>query len=363
MTTFDGLNTVSNARMNEVLRLNFDFLKSTAYAPLFEGTGNAVFLDDLHTNDTIRTATTLKTSPGFSEGFRYEFFGTISDTTDNDFYSITSPATLTAGTVMAVTIDAAESQSLQPMVAVYNKNFQFLTPTVLRNGNGSISVQIPSVAANEKYFIRVIAAAEGARYQTGNYIMKARFVSPAEPQHQLLRGVLSSSSSRQFFEMTVRQTMLFNFALETARYNRTSTTPSMAVQATLYAQNGTEIHRVVSANETTRTSSSLMLLPGKYYLRINGVSQTGGPFGSLAFRLLGTVVSDPVGPIGTKVNDTPPPSNPVDQNVTYSPPSTTSPSVLAPASSTENPYIYQPPPDPVHVFTDFQDWYWHFGVL
>lgn len=363
MTTFDGLNTVSNARMNEVIRLNQDFLKSTAYAPLFEGTGNAVFFDDLHTNDTIRTATALKTSPGFPEGFRYEFYGTISDTADNDFYALTSPASLMSGTVLAVTIDAAESQSLQPMVAVYNKNYQFLTPTILRNGNGSISVQIPSVVANEKYFVRVIAAADGVRYQTGNYILKARFVESAEPQHQLLRGVLNSSSSRQFFEMTVRQTMLFNFALETARYNRTASTPSMAVQATLYSQNGKEIHRVVSANEATRTSSSLMLLPGKYYLRINGVSQTGAPFGSLAFRLLGTVVSDPVGPIGTKVNETPPSGNPIDQSVTYSPPATTTPSVLAPASGTENPYVYQPAPDPVHVFTDFQDWYWYYGVL
>lgn len=363
LTTFDNINTTSNVRMNEVLRLNYDFLKSTAYAPLFEGGGSAVFLDDLNTNDTIRTATALKTAPGFAEGFRYEFFGTLSNTIDNDFYAITSPSALPAGSVLAVTVDAAELQSLQPVVAVYNKSFQFLTPTILRNGNGSVSIQIPGVVANEKYFLRVIAAADGNRYNTGNYILKARFVDAAEPQHQLLRGVLNSSASRQFFEMTVSQTMLFNFALETARYNRTASTPSMAVQATLYNASGKELHRVVSINESTRTSSSLMLLPGRYLLRINGVSQTGGPFSSLAFRLLGAVVSDPVGPIGTNVNQAPPTSNPVDQSVTYSPPTTTPPSVLVPASGTENPYTYQPVPDPVHAFVDFQDWYWYFGVL
>ncbi len=306
------------------------------------------------------TATGLKTAPGFADKTRYEFFGTISDTLDSDFYSITSPQSVPAGTVLSVTVDAAEAQALIPQLSVYNTQSQLITPTVLRNGNGSITLQIPDIAANQTYRIKVAAAADGSRYLIGNYSLKARFSTAVESQATLLEGSLSSVASLRFHEMQLNHTMIFNFALEATR-NRTSVNPNIATQVTLYDALGREIHRVVSLNDTTRTTSSVLLVPGKYYVRINANSQDGTAFSPLRFRLLGSVVSDPVGPIGLNPTDTPPVTSTLQENLTYTPPLVTPPPPIVLQKPTENPYVYTPTPNPTTTFTNFQDWYWYYG--
>ena len=359
ITTYNGINTVTNRRINEVIQKNFDFLRQSGFSDLFRTGTSTVFSDDLHTNDTIGTATSVKTLPGFADRTRFEYYGTLTDTADVDFYSFRSPASVAPGTVLSVTIDAAETQSLQPFVAAFNQTFQTLSPTILRNGNGSITIQIPNVVANQQYFVKVLASAADNRYRTGNYSLKARFSTAVETQAILLQGSLNSTSPRRFLEMNLTHTMIFNFALETSR---TVASPNLATQVTLYDSSGREIHRVISLNDSTRTANSVLLIPGRYYVRINAASQNGATFAPLNFRLLGSVVSDPVGPIGLDPTHTPPTNGTLEQNLTYTPPVVLPPPPLVNQGPTENPYVYQPTPDPLHTFIDYQDWYWYYGT-
>jgi hypothetical protein len=260
-----------------------------------------------------------------------------------------------------VTVDAAEVQSLQPVLAVFDEAFQFKSPVILRNGNGSLTVQISGIVPKRTYYIKVAASADNTRYLTGNYALKARFTTAAEEQVTLIQGTLSSSQPRQYREMRLDHSMIFSMALETNR-NRSLPRPDIGTQVTLFDAAGQEIHRLVSFNESTRSSSSILLKPGVYYVRINSTSRDGSRYPPLNFRLLGSVISDPVGPIGTNPTQTPPTTGTLDQHLTYTPPLVSPPPVISGQSVTENPFVYQPVPDPVHLFADYQDWYWYFGV-
>lgn len=361
VSTFTGLNTVSMTRVNEVLRKNYDFAEQRVLTELLRTGASAIFLDDIHTNDGIRLATTLKTAPGYADGSRYEAFGTISDATDVDFYSFKSPSNTPAGTALSITVDAAEAQNLQPVIAAYNSAFQFLSPTILRNGNGSVTIQIRNVTPNSTYYVKVLGSSD-TRYNVGNYVLKARFSTVVETQVPLLQGSLSSASPRRFYEMQLDHTMIFNFALE-ANLNKTVVNPNVATQFTLFNQAGEEIHRVVALNSATRSTNSVLLLPGKYYVRVNATAQNNATFVPTAFRLLGSVVSDPVGPIGTNPTDTPPVNNTLDANLTYTTPTLTPPPSLnnTQTNASQDPFTYTPPPTPSITFVDYQDWYWYMG--
>jgi Matrixin len=360
VATFDGLSTVGSARIKDVVAGNFDFLEQDGLTQLFL-TGTAPeFENDLHLNDTIRTATSVKTTPGFDDSTHYEYFATLSDDVDLDFYSFRSPDTISGSTFLTVTIDAADSQLLQPSVAVYDRSFRYQSPKVLRNGNGTISVEIPDIEPNRTYFIKVRDSSDSSRYETGNYRFSARFRNTEEEQVTLLSGILGPAGPRQFIEMTLTQSMIFNLAMESLR-GRNGPRPTVSTQFTLFDSNGNELHRVVTQNESTRTANSILLTAGTYYFRVNANAEDGGDFARTAFKILGSVISKPVGPIGTNPLDTPPPGGSIDTNVTFNPPTLEPPAILGDQGGNEDPFVYVPPPDPLHAFLDFEDWYWYYG--
>ncbi len=362
VATFDEINTISKARINQVVRTNFDFLKQDGYTALFRGGVSTIFLDDLHTNDTIALSTTLRTAPGFAANTRYEAYGTISDLRDPDFYMVRSPAAIAPGTTLSVTVDAAEILKLMPMVTVYNEAMQVVPATVLRNANGTMTVQISRVLANSKYYVRVTTPAGDHTFKTGNYSLKARFSTAMEVQTPLLSGTLNTNASTSYYGMTLRNTMLFNFALTTRRA-ATAGAEIIGIQATLFDSLGQEVHRVVSFDNSTRTSHSVLLLSGEYFLRVNAVTKSGAAFDPVSFQLLGSVVSDPVGPIGTNPTTVLPPSSTLDTSLTYTG-RVVIPPPLVTSVATANPFLFLPPPPPstAPLVPSFQYWYWFYGT-
>jgi hypothetical protein len=358
VTTFTGINTVSSARVNEVLAKNYDFLKQSSLARLFQTGLVTQFFNDMHTDDTLATAARLDEVPGFTDTSRFEYFGTISDQTDVDFYTLKSPAVVTADTVLSITVDASDVGKLLSSLTLYNHQRQRLNPVTLKNVSGTVTVQIGNLEANQSYYFRVQAESGRKAFRTGNYSVKARFSTAAETQLTMLQGSLKSSSSRLFHQMTLKRTAMFNFALKTNGINSANVA---ATQVTIYNSRGKEVHRIVNFDDATRTSTSLLLLPGRYFVRINAVSKSSAPLKPISYRLLGSVISDPVGPIGTNPLATLPPTPGIDDYLTYST-STTSPPANVTSPPTENPFVYLPPSLPTLPVINFQDWYWYYGV-
>jgi hypothetical protein len=165
--------------------------------------------------------------------------------------------------------------------------------------------------------------------------------------------------------MTLKNSVLFHFALTTRRAATTGA-ETIAIQATLFDSRGREVHRIVSFDNSTRSSHSVLLLPGKYFLRVNAVTKSGAAFDPVSFQLLGAVISDPVGPIGTNPTTVVPPSSTWDTSLTYTGRLVVPPPVVV-SVSTVNPFLFLPPAPPaptatVPVIPTYQYWYWYYGT-
>lgn len=359
VTTYDRINTISQTRIADVVRRNVDFLRQSAISELFLLGANANYFNDLNLNDTVATATPLEMLAGFADRTRYEGYASISNLIDVDFYTFRSPASMAPGTVLNVTVASAELGRLLTSVVVYNSRQQPLSPTILRNSSGTVSLQFSNLTENSTYSVKVLATRGLNRYRIGNYSIKARFSTAAEEQHTLLQGSLNSTTPRLFHEMTLTRTTMFNFALQTLR---SSATQQVAAQVTLYNELGQEVHRIVSFENSTRTSNNVLLLPGTYFVRFNAVSSNQAAISPVSYRLLGSVLSDPVGPIGTNPLQTLPTLPGIDQYLTYSGNTTTTPPAPVVSPPTEFPYVYLPPSLPTIPMINYQDWYWYYGV-
>ena len=358
VSKFNGINTVSAARVTEVVMKKLKTVRQSDLAVLLSTGIAGQFVNDLRTNETTLTATILKTTPGYIDSLHYETNGTISDSGDIDFYGWKSPSVVPAGNVMLVTVDAVEIGKLQPSLIVYNDKLQPVPATVLRNSNGTMTYQISNLTPNRIWYARVAAASGQTRYRIGNYTLKVRFSGAAEQQVNMVQGTLSASSPTVLKELTLRRTTLFNFALQSSRANASQL---IATQVTIFDLTGREVHRIVSFRNETKTSNNVLLTPGKYFVRINAVSNNATAISSVAVRLLGSVISDPVGPIGTNPLATVPVFPTIDDQMTYAPPTLTPPPAIL-ASATLNPFLYLPPPTPVIPVVNYEDWYWHYGV-
>ena len=358
VSKFNSINTVSAARITEVVMKKLETVRQSDLAVLLSTGIAGQFVNDLRTNETTLTATILKTTPGYIDSRHYETNGTISDSGDIDFYGWKSPSVVPAGNVMLVTVDAVEIGKLQPSLIVYNDKLQSVPAMVLRNSNGTVTYQISNLTPNRIWYARVAAASGQTRFRTGNYALKVRFSAAAEQQINMVQDTLNAASPTVLKELTLRRTTLFNFALQSIRSNASQL---IATQVTIFDVTGREVHRIVSFRNETKTSNNVLLTPGKYFVRINAVSNNAIPISSVAVRLLGSVISDPVGPIGTNPLANVPVFPTIDDQMTYAPPTLTPPpGILAPI--TLNPFVYLPPPTPVFPVVTYQDWYWYYGV-
>lgn len=358
VSKFNGINTVNAARITEVVMKKLETVRQSDLAVLLSTGIAGQFVNDLRTNETSVTATILKTTPGYIDNLHYETNGTISDSGDIDFFGWKSPSTVPVGNVMLVTVDAAEIGKLQPSLIVYNDKLQQVPVTVLRNSNGTVTYQISNPTPNKIWYARVSGASGQTRYRIGNYALKVRYSAAAEQQINMVQDTLNAASPTVLKELTLRRTTLFNFALQSTRSNASQL---IATQVTIFDSTGHEVHRIVSFRNETKTSNNVLLTPGQYFVRINAVSNNGTPVSSVAVKLLGSIISDPVGPIGTNPLATVPVFPAIDDLMTYAPPAVAPPPAIV-APITMNPFVYLPPPTPVFPVVNYQDWYWYYGV-
>lgn len=355
LTTFNGLNRIPAARTEAILRENVDFLRQDALTELFRNSGSVVFLDDLHTNDTPAAASNVRTTPGFDLAMAYEAYATISDDVDVDFYRIRTPVSV--ATVLTVTIDAFEQRSLQPFVEVFDRNLVRLATTVLRNSDGTMSVQVSGAERDATLLIRVSASPDTTAWRTGNYTLRARFTTSAEEQFPLLQGILTSAAPVLYSDFRLERATIFNFGIEAAR-STPGLRADLATQFTLFDAAGRVLQQGTAVNDATRTSVSLLLLPGTYFVRVNAATANRSSFGSVRVRFLASVISDPVGPIGTNPTGAPPAVGPFPESIYFSPPyQFPPPPVNGPVLNPWNSFPFPLPP--LSAVAPIEEWYWY----
>jgi hypothetical protein len=264
---------------------------SNPSAPVLQwNAASATPINDNQSNDTIDSATKLYTAAGHASNTYFTELATIRDTTDVDYYRFRSPlATANQPNELLITVSSLSPGNLAPAVQVYSKDKQLVPATILANGDGTYSVQIPNAASNQVYYVQVL----GQNGSVGTYQLTADFHSQLINQQQLAAGTLSDASNTAFTTLSINRSQMMYFTL-TAGAAPAGTTAG--VRMAIFDSNGHVVGtRFARAGETI--STSFFLAPGDYTVRFEGLAPAEVALPNLAFALQGFTLTDPIAPV------------------------------------------------------------------
>lgn len=275
--TFDNLLQPTAVSINNVLRGPYEFLSSERIDQLFKN-ANSILDDDLHLDDTIATAVNLRPNAYQTSDRYFDTVGSISDATDVDVYRVRAPeAAGVTSWVLTVTARGEGAKKIVPSLQIVDANSRVVPSEVIVNGNGEFAIQALNVVPRRAYFVR--AAGGGA---TGNYEMSVGFGTVAAELNEFAAGSTSATGADTVSTLYVARSQLFNFMLDSAGSN--------PVTMTIRDLSGNLVHQQTSVGGAPSSAISKLILPGEYRVSFSSLSAT-------TFRLRGSRITDPVGPI------------------------------------------------------------------
>ncbi len=278
--TFDGLNAVSPAAAEAVLRGPYDALTPQDLIELFHTPEGIAFNDDAGKNDTPGKATSLTTAPGFSANTRFRTTASISPAGDVDFYKVRAPSTPNnAPVVLTATVRAVAPNGAVQRVELLNSAGVRVNATILANGNGTFTVQAAGLPANTDYYVRVGGGLPG------NYQLDLGFGSNVTALQTFTSGSLPAGGAVSA-PLYLGQTQVFAFT-----FSATGSTGS-PVLFNITDALGRVVFTLNGVAGDTVSGVTPLLAPGEYRLTVSAAGSTS-PVG---FTLRGGVITDPIGP-------------------------------------------------------------------
>lgn len=333
--TMDGLQLPTVTPLEAVLTGPYDTLTANEIYAVLTDPAHAFYDDDLHADDTIDAAASLPATPGYAADSHYRVVASLADAADTDFYRVRSPDLRTTQ-VMTATVRAVDPNAVAPRVELLDGSNQVIPARVLVNGNGTYTVQATGVPARRaSYFVRVYEAGGAA----GNYALDVSFGTTAVGVTDFAAGTLAGAGAANGYDLYVGQTQLFGLTL-------TATGAGGAVRVQIRSAadpTGATLFDLTAAAGDTVSGPAVVLAPGAYVVTFTAVPDAGGAAGALGFRLWGSTLTDPVGPVAGDSTLT------AQYLATVSPPATTQPSTdpkaiylfLYPSGTyTYNPYLW-----------------------
>lgn len=270
-------------------------LPTSSVNSLLTNTTSTLLNDDHHTDDSPLTALNLQQLFQSADSrFDEVFKGSISDSSDVDYYRVSVPAPVTPGTpvVMTSMIWGLEANGLDPRVAVYDQNQKPVAADVLVNENHTYTLQVANATPGATYYVRVAAAQPQGSNNVGNYFLGIDFSSKAVTLNNYASGTLVQGSTQDATSVTVTHSELQHFILSADAGN---TGVSAAVRMTVYDANMKVLLSVV-VNAGDTISTNLFVTRGSYLIRFAAATATGVPLPALTYRLRGLTLSNPIGP-------------------------------------------------------------------
>lgn len=293
VATWDAMLQATAEQIDAVASGAYRFLTQEQLQDMFEKPPGSYLNDDGHADDEYDASVELDTSPGFAEHTQYEVVGSISGGGDRDYYKLKSPATLTAGEALYVSLHSLDAGQLWPRIQVFDEDEQLVASTTLVDGGGDVVVQIGGVATNQEYFVAVDSADLYGLFAVGNYRLEATFSAASALPQSFADGTLTSDASTAAHTLYVGQTQLFHFILSAST---TATTAPTSVWAVVQDADGNVVHSLAAPVGATRSGASVVLSPGEYTVALAGLAIDGSPIDSIDYALSGLALSEPVGP-------------------------------------------------------------------
>jgi hypothetical protein len=272
-------------------------------------TGSVVVLaNDLHTNDSLGTATDLRQNSFRTfTPYAYAVQAAIGDSTDIDYYHILSPQGANGTTtVMRILVWGTTPDGLNPVASVFDAHGNPTDAQVLMNENGSYVLQVPDALPNMDYYVGVRGDPTAPLHATGTYVLGVNFGSQAVALQSFTSGTLTQQSA-DIRTLQVNQGQLFHFVLSA---NADQAPPSTAVTMTIFDESGNVVSTLAAFNGDSQ-SETLFLSPGTYTVQFTASSPDGSALSSISYSLSGVGLTDPIGVTTTNpvLSPSPPPAS------------------------------------------------------
>lgn len=292
--TFDDRLVTPASTIDSVLRGPYESLTYSELEEIFERPESALFNDDLHTDDTAKSAATLKSTPGYAQNSHYQVIGSLADAKDKDFYRLLSAKPVNSQTVvMTATVVSLLPNGTLPQLTLLDSNFRPLASRILANGNGTFTVQAADLKAGDTFLVQVASNPSSAS-KTGNYSLSVDFGTTIAAVETFATSTLDAETTEQVGTLYIGQSQLAQFMLSV---DPAGTPTDATVRLTITDELGQLVLDIVAHAGETLSASTLLLVPGAYTARFSIQSASGAALPSLGFSLLGMTLSDPIGPV------------------------------------------------------------------
>ena len=348
VTTIDD-NLVEGAdRIFDIIQGDYQFLQQGDIQDLFLSSVPAFFNNDLHTNDSLATATPLDQAAGAIDPNHFRTQGSLFDLTDVDYYSVDAASSI-------VTISGVTQGDTQLItnVDLFDAEGNSVASRVVVNGNGELAIQAVGLAVGNTYYVRVSADRTGDPFATGNYLLDVDFARPEFIPNTLATGNISRFANRRVHTMYIAKTQLFHFGLQAGS---SLGSPDATIWMSIYDDQGQIVYRVATRPGERRTSKSIVLRPGSYTIRVNYTTPVRERNRWVSYQIDGLGVSDPIGP--ELVDPAQNPFQPCENDPTNwcYPNDRHSSDPFIIVDGNELPPPVNPPTDP--GWMDSNEWYW-----
>ena len=275
---FDGLLGPLAISLDAVMRGRYEHLEPEKVDALFKDPNSLIAEDDAHLDDTPNGAIALRAGLANPSEFDLSADGSLSDSTDVDFYRVRTPDS--NGTwVMTVTLRAIGANAILPQAQVLFGNLTPVPSTIVANGNRTFTIQSTDVAANRSLFVRIASP----NASVGNYSLNVQFGTVPAELNNFLSGTTQSAGQALTGNLYIAQTQLMNFVLSAGGTNGVLT---MVIRDSL----GNIVQQLNVRGGNTASSISRILAPGQYSFSFTSNI-------AMPFTLRGSRITDPIGPI------------------------------------------------------------------
>jgi hypothetical protein len=297
-------------------------------------TATGLLNNDLHTNDTILTASLLSPLyPQTSSYFNYAYKASISDRYDVDYYRIQAPqAAAGAPVVMTVMVWGLDNNGLLPAASVYDAAGNLVSAAVLGNENGTFTLQVANATPGATYYVKVQAADPNGQNNVGNYFLGIEFGPRAVQPATVTSQALNATSAQSSGSLTLAQSTLVHLIISA---NAPGQAQTARVQVTVYDGSGTAL-ATATARDGLPASLTTFLKAGVYLVRVQAFTTDGSPLLPLTFTLQALWLSDPIGPQEEDPTQNPQPAPTSTGSTSQTPPPSTTTSGTSTGSTSSS---------------------------
>ena len=235
----------------------------------------------------------------------YSHRASLSFSTDEDVYRIVAPANITASHSLIASVWALEPDKLEPRVRVYATSALTspMASEIIRNDEGAFAVQIRNLLPGRSYFLKVDANDPKGSHKEGNYLLAADFRPEVLVLRQFAAGWVNQQNYQQLFGLRNDRTQVHHIRLSLVQ--PAGFAKSIAARLTIYDANRQVVDSFIAETGEDGTTS-VLLQPGEYTLRVVAAVDDGSPLPVVNFRISGTVLTDPIGPTRVSPGTAPP---------------------------------------------------------